>query len=59
MIDSNPDKEMSVLYYNLYVGCLKYKNEKKTKEINCQQYYAEFEKFTNKYMYDSKEAKTL
>ena len=41
----NPDKEISELYYHLYVDCIKYKSEKKTKEINCQQYYEEFEKF--------------
>ena len=52
----NPDKEISELYYHLYVDCIKYKSEKKTKEINCQQYYKEFEKFAIKYI-DSIETK--
>jgi hypothetical protein len=47
MKNLNPDKEMAELYYNLYIGCLKYKNEKKTKDINCMQYYEEFEKYNN------------
>ena len=49
MKKENPHKEMAELYYNLYVGCIKYKTEKKTKQINCDQYYTEFKNFTNKY----------
>ena len=56
MKKENPHKEMAELYYNLYVGCIKYKTEKKTKQINCDQYYTEFKNFTNKY-FESKESK--
>ena len=52
----NPDKEISELYYHLYVHCINFKSEKKAKEINCQQYYKEFEKFAIKYI-DSIETK--
>ena len=57
MKNKNPDKDMAELYYNLYNGCLKYKNEKKNKEVDCQKYYEQFEKFAIKYV-DSKEDKT-
>lgn len=57
MKTTSPDKDMASLYYNLYMGCLKYKNEKKNKEVNCDKYYEEFEKFAIKYV-DSKESKT-
>ena len=56
MKKENPHKEMAELYYNLYVGCIKYKTEKKTKKINFDQYYTEFKNFTNKY-FESKESK--
>jgi len=56
MKTTTPDKDMASLYYNLYMGCLKYKNEKKNKEVNCDKYYEEFEKFAIKYV-DSKEHK--
>jgi hypothetical protein len=41
------ENEMAALYYNLYIGCLKYKMEKTTKknQINCQQYYQDYEQF--------------
>jgi len=55
MKNKNLDKNMAELYFNLYIGCVKY--EKKNKEINCQKFYEEFEKFAIKYV-DSKQPKT-
>jgi len=60
MKTNNPDKEIAKLYYNLYIGCLKYKNEKTNKKVNCKAYYEEFEKFEKfsiKYVH-SKETKS-
>jgi hypothetical protein len=56
MKNKNPNFEMAELYYNLYVGCIEYKTKKKNKDIDCQHYWNDFLKFTDKYM-DSKEAK--
>lgn len=51
----NSDKEMSDLYFNLYMSCLKYKNEKEKKEkynkdINCNEFFIKFQHFSNKYI---------
>ena len=56
MKTNNDYKEIAKLYYNLYIGCLKYKNEKTNKKVNCQSYYEKFEKLAIKYV-DSKETK--
>jgi hypothetical protein len=50
----NDDKEMSQLFYNMYINCLKFKNEKEkeyqnySKKINCQEYYDKFKIFSEK-----------
>jgi hypothetical protein len=50
----NNDKEMSQLFYNMYINCLKFKNEKEkeyqnySKKINCQEYYDKFKIFSEK-----------
>lgn len=50
-INNNSEKQMAALYFNLYVGCLKYKKEKETqkkkelKRIDCQLYYQEYAHF--------------
>ena len=54
--NENTHKDMATLYYNLYIGCLKYQTEKKTKEVNCHQYYTEFIYFTDKH-FERKETK--
>ena len=50
---NNKDKEMAELYYNMYLGCLKYQEQKTTKKINCYQYFENFKNFSEKYI-DSK-----
>lgn len=52
----NNDKEMAELFYNIYMNCLKFKNEKEkekenqnyTKKINCNDYYDKFKFFSEK-----------
>ena len=42
-------KEMTELFYNTYMGCLKYKNENLKKDINCDNYYEKYKYFSEKY----------
>lgn len=43
----NSDKEMADLFYNLYMGCLRYKNKKdKYKNINCNEYFIQYQFFS-------------
>ena len=42
-------KEMSELFYNTYMGCLKYKNENLKKNINCDNYFEKYKYFSEKY----------
>jgi len=51
-ISSN--KDMAKLYFNLYVQCMDFKDKKKNKNIDCQPFYNNFEKFTNDY-YNNRE----
>jgi hypothetical protein len=43
------NKEMAELFYNTYMGCLKYKNNNLKKNINCDNYYNKFKYFSDKY----------
>ena len=57
----NTDKEMAELFLNLYNGCIKFQREKertnpRSKPIDCDKYYEQFEKFSIKYI-DSKKDK--
>ena len=51
---SNSDKEMAELFYNMYTGCLKFKQQKKEqnseKKISCDEYYDKFKFFSEKYV---------
>lgn len=50
---NNIDKEMGELFYNMYIGCLKYKIEKElknSKKIDCNEYYDQFNFFAEKYI---------
>jgi benzoyl-CoA reductase/2-hydroxyglutaryl-CoA dehydratase subunit BcrC/BadD/HgdB len=50
----NQDKNLAEMYFKIYNGCMKYNIEKKKEEVvNCQEYYDQFLRFTEKYM-DSK-----
>lgn len=57
---TNNDKEMAELFYNMYTGCLKFKQQKEEqnseKKINCDEYYNKFKFFSEKYV-NSKELK--
>ena len=50
------NKEMSVLFYNIFVNCLKYKQEKEKEipysgqKINCREYYLKFADYAEKYI---------
>lgn len=55
LMKNNNDKEMGELFYNMYIGCLKYKIEKEnSKKIDCNEYYDQFTFFSEKYI-NSKE----
>ena len=45
------NKDMSELYFKLYTGCIEYK-KKKDKEINCDNFYKNFEIYSNRYIKD-------
>lgn len=51
---TNNDKEMAELFYNIYTGCLKFKQQKEEqnseKKINCDEYYDKFKFFSEKYV---------
>jgi hypothetical protein len=53
---SDSNKEMSKLFYNLYIGCVKYKVKNEEKNIKCDEFYDKFKFFSEKYA-DSKEQK--
>lgn len=45
------EKETAELYYRLYQGCIKFKSENiDKKEIDCSEYYNNFEFYANKYI---------
>ena len=52
----NPDKEMAAIFYDMYLGCLKFKQykleSKSTKKINCDEYYENFKFFAEKNIND-------
>ncbi len=55
----NTDKEMSELFLNLYMGCMKFKKEKEKtismgKPVECDEYYKQFEKYSIRY-FETKE----
>lgn len=59
MKKENHDKEMAILYYNLFIGCLKYNSERReqlSKKIDCVDYYNGLKFFAEKYV-DNKEQK--
>ena len=47
----NYNKEMSELYFKLYTGCIEYKM-KKDKEIQCDNFYNNFELYSKRYIKD-------
>jgi hypothetical protein len=47
----NYNKEMSDLYFRLYTGCIEYKM-KKDKEIQCDNFYRNFELYSKRYIKD-------
>jgi hypothetical protein len=59
MKNKNSNKEMAELFYNLYVGCLKFKLQKEQKKsdkiINCHEYYDKFQFFAEKYIDDKEQ----
>lgn len=48
--NSDSNKEMADLFYNLYMGCVTYKDKKKEKNINCDHYFEKFKFFAEKYV---------
>jgi hypothetical protein len=46
--EKKKDKEEDDIYYKLFSDCLKYKNLKKDKKIDCNVYYDLYKKFSNK-----------
>ena len=46
--EKKKDKEEDDIYYKLFSDCLKYKNLKKYKKIDCNVYYDLYKKFSNK-----------
>ena len=52
--NTNNDKEMATLFYDMYLGCLKFKQqkneEKSNNKITCDDYYDKFKFFNEKYM---------
>ena len=48
--ENNIDKEMAKLFYNLYKGCIAYKDKKEEKNINCDEYYDKFKIFSEKFI---------
>ena len=54
MKNQNTDKEMADLYFKLFASCLKFKTEKKDKEIDCSKFYNNFELHAVRYV-DSKQ----
>lgn len=57
MKNINEDKAMAELFYNIYIGCLKYKNENQKKIISCDSFYDKFKYFSEKYI-DNKDQKS-
>lgn len=45
------EKDLANLYYNLYNGCIKFRDENKkpNKDINCEQFFVLYEKLSNKH----------
>ena len=52
MENKDDNKNMALLYYNLYISCVKYNY--KYKETNCQKYYEELKKYAIKYVMKKK-----
>lgn len=52
MKNQNSDKEMAELFYNMYMGCITFKEQKKHSYIYCDDYYNKFKYFTYKYIDD-------
>lgn len=48
--ENNTDKELAKLFYNLYIGCIAYKDKKEENNINCNEYYDKFKFFSEKYV---------
>ena len=50
--DASANKDLGLLYYNLYLGCITHNyinKNKKIEEINCDKYYKELEKIADEY----------
>jgi len=59
MKNNYDDKEMAIIFYDLYYICMKYNNEKKLsikekkkekKEIDCEMYFNGYKFFIEKYI---------
>ena len=50
--NTNNDKEMAELFYNIYIDCLKYKfnyeKQNSSRKISCHEYYDKFKFFAEK-----------
>lgn len=50
--ETNDDKQMALVFYNMYLDCLKYKKIKENKgldkKIDCNIFYDKFKLFCNK-----------
>lgn len=56
MDNKNQNKEtkaMAELFYNMYIGCLKFKEQNPKKSITCDEFYKKFTFFAERYV-DSK-----
>lgn len=54
---NNSDKEMAELFYNMYMACIKTKQENTLKysvdrHLGCKEYYDKFQFFAEKYIDD-------
>ena len=43
------NKELAILYFKLFLGCIQYKEITKKKEIDCEKYYNSYIKYLSKF----------